>query len=111
MSLKKNTNRTTKEVFDTYTNDDFIFNKTEITVHLAKEYLGFPMVSRSLAKRILANIEKFKIVFLDFTEIKTIGQGFADEIFRVYKNKNPDIEIIPINTTEEVDFMIKRTKK
>lgn len=111
MRIDKNTNRTTKEVFDAYTNDDFIFNKTEITVHLAKEYLNFPMVSRSLAKRILSNIEKFKIVFLDFTDIKTIGQGFADEIFRVYKNKNPEIEIIPINTNEEIDFMIKRAKK
>lgn len=111
MRIDKNTNRTTKEVFDAYTNDDFIFNKTEITVHLAKEYLNFPMVSRSLAKRILSNIENFKIVFLDFTDIKTIGQGFADEIFRVYKNKNPEIEIIPINTNEEIDFMIKRAKK
>lgn len=111
MRIDKNTNRTTKEVFDNYTNDEYIFNKTEITVHLAKEYLNYPMVSRSLAKRILSNIEKFKVVFLDFTDIKTIGQGFADEIFRVYKNKNPDIEILPINTNDEIDFMIKRAKQ
>ena len=44
-------------------------------------------------------------------DIKTIGQGFADQIFRVYKNKNPDIQIIPINTNKEVDFMIKRSQK
>lgn len=85
--------------------------KTEITVHLAKEYLNFPMVSRSLAKRILSNIDKFKVVFLDFTDIQTIGQGFADEIFRVYKNKRPDIEIIPINTNDEIEFMINRTRQ
>lgn len=111
MRIDKNTDRTTKEVFDAYTNDEYIFNKTEITVHLAKEYLNFPMVSRSLAKRILSNIEKFKVIFLDFTDIKTIGQGFADEIFRVYKNKNPDIEILPINTNDEIDFMINRAKQ
>ena len=50
-----------------------IFNKTEITVHLAQEYLDFPMVSRSLARRILSNIDKFKVVFLDFANIETIG--------------------------------------
>ena len=71
-----------------------IFNKTEITVHLAQEYLDFPMVSRSLARRILSNIEKFKVVFLDFANIETIGQGFADEIFRVFKNKKDIIRLI-----------------
>ena len=85
-----------------------IFNKTEIIVHLAQEYLDFPMVSRSLARRILSNIDKFKVVFLDFANIETIGQGFADEIFRVFKNKHPEISIIPLNTNEEIDFMIKR---
>lgn len=111
MRIDKNTDRTAKDVFNTYTNDNYIFDKTEITVHLAKEYLNFPMVSRSLAKRILTNIEKFKIVFLDFTDIKNIGQGFADEIFRVYKNKRPDIEIVPINANEDIVFMINRAKR
>ena len=85
-----------------------IFNKTEIIVHLAQECLDFPMVSRSLARRILSNIDKFKVVFLDFANIETIGQGFADEIFRVFKNKHPEISVIPLNTNEEIDFMIKR---
>ena len=88
-----------------------IFNKTEITVHLAQEYLDFPMVSRSLARRILSNIEKFKIVFLDFNGVKTIGQAFADEIFRVFRNKHREITILPINMNEEVKFMIKRVDK
>ena len=66
------------------------------------------MVSRSLARRILSNIDKFKVVFLDFANIETIGQGFADEIFRVFKNKHPETSIIPINANEEIEFMIKR---
>ena len=32
-------------------------------------------------------------------------------IFRVYKNKNPDIQIIPTNTNPEIEFMIKRSQK
>ena len=105
------TERTTKEIFDEYTSDDFVFNKTKITVHLAKDYLGHDFVSRSLAKRILMNVEKFKIIVLDFENIDNIGQGFDDEVFRVFKNKNPDITIVPVNMNEEIGFMINRAMK
>ena len=105
------TERTTKEIFDEYNSDDFVFNKTKITVHLAKDYLGHDFVSRSLAKRILMNVEKFKIIVLDFENIDNIGQGFADEVFRVFKNKNPDITIVPVNMNEEIEFMINRAMK
>ncbi|EGQ72796.1 hypothetical protein HMPREF9094_2758 [Fusobacterium animalis ATCC 51191] len=100
-----------KKFFDEYTSDDFVFNKTKITVHLAKDYLGHDFVSRSLAKRILMNVEKFKIIVLDFENIDNIGQGFADEVFRVFKNKNPDITIVPVNMNEEIEFMINRAMK
>lgn len=109
--LNKNTEKTTKEIFDEYTSDDFVFNKTKITVHLAKDYLGHDFVSRSLAKRILMNVEKFKVIVLDFENIDNIGQGFADEVFRVFKNKNPDITIVPVNMNEEIEFMINRAMK
>ncbi|WP_338993194.1 DUF4325 domain-containing protein [Fusobacterium animalis] len=109
--LNKNTERTTKEIFDEYTSDDFVFNKTKITVHLAKDYLGHDFVSRSLAKRILMNVEKFKIIVLDFENIDNIGQGFADEVFRVFKNKNLGITIVPVNMNEEIEFMINRAMK
>ena len=105
------TERTTKEIFDEYTSDDFVFNKTKITVHLAKDYLGHDFVSRSLVKRILMNVEKFEIIVLDFENIDNIGQGFADEVFRVFKNKNPDITIVPVNMNEEIEFMINRAMK
>ena len=59
----------------------------------------------------MLNAEKFRIIFLDFTEVNTVGQAFADEIFRVYKNKKPDIQIIPININAEIDFMIKRSQR
>ena len=109
--LDKNTERTTFQVFQEYTDDNYVFDKTTITVYLAKEYMGESFMSRSQARRILLNAEKFRIIFLDFSEVDIIGQAFADEIFRVYKNKNPDIQIIPINANAEVDFMIKRSQR
>ena len=57
------------------------------------------------------NVEKFKIIVLDFENIDNIGQGFADEVSRVFKNKNPDITIVPVNMNEEIEFMINRAMK
>ena len=52
-------------------------------------------------------LEKFKTVTLDFQGIRTIGQGFADEIFRVWHRKHPQIRILPVHTSEAVRFMIR----
>ena len=65
---------------------------------------------RSQARRILYGLEKFKKIILDFRGIKAIGQGFADEIFRVWRNTHPDIDIISKNTIPDIEFMIKRVK-
>ena len=105
--IEKDTDREISEVFKEYTND-YIFDKTTITVHLAKEYMGQKFISRSEARRVLLNVDKFKTVVLDFSMVENIGQGFADEIFRVYADKNSNITILPINQNENVDFMIKR---
>lgn len=73
--------------------------------------VGGHLISRSIARRILSNIEKFKVIFLDFNRVKTIGQAFSDEIFRVFENKHKEITILPINVNEKVKFMIKRVDK
>lgn len=38
------------------------------------EYLGGHLISRSIARRILSNIEKFKVIFLDFNRVKTMDK-------------------------------------
>ncbi len=89
--------------------ETFAFDKTEIKVKL---YLfGTIYISRSQARRILSGLEKFKLVILDFDKVPTIGQAFADEVFRVFKESHPEIEIQSINMNPAVDFMIKRAIK
>ena len=66
------------------------------------------LISRSQAKRVVRNLEKFHTILLDFTGIETVGQGFADEIFRVYQNENPGMEILPTHANEDIQRMIKR---
>ena len=88
------------------------FDKTEILIELSK--LGHERyISRSQAKRILTGLEKFKRIVLDFRDIETVGQGFVDDVFRVFQEKYPRIQITYCNANENVTFMIKRglTKK
>ncbi|AWB35747.1 STAS-like domain-containing protein [Orrella marina] len=43
-----------------------------------------------------------------FDGVESIGQAFADEIFRVFQNEHPEVSISAQNTNPDVDFMIKR---
>ena len=100
------------DVFKKYTNigedSDYGFDKTEIRVRLY--IMGGVHISRSQARRVLSGLEKFKVVVMDYDKVPTVGQAFADEIYRVFKNKKPDIEIQDINMNEAVKFMVERAK-
>lgn len=89
---------------------EFAFNKTEIKVTLYASGDGVH-VSRSQARRILDGLDKFESIILDFDKVATIGQAFADEVFRVFKEKYPNIEIQPVNMNEAVRFMVERVGK
>lgn len=97
-----------KEIFNKYSDEDYSFNKTEVRIDLSKRKGTY--ISRSEAKRILFGLEKFKIVILNFKGIETVGQGFADEVFRVWQNKHPKIELVVENSNENIDFMINRAR-
>ena len=66
-------------------------------------------ISRSQARRIVLGLEKFKHVVLDFRHISTVGQGFVDEVFRVFQSKYPQIKIEYTNANDDVKFMIERS--
>jgi hypothetical protein len=104
--INSNSKNDLSRIFNQYSNDDYAFNKTKVTVKLYK--MGTEYVSRSQARRIITRLDKFKTIILDFKDVETVGQGFADEIFRVWKSRNHQIEIIPVNQNENIDFMIKR---
>ena len=108
LALSNNTNRTAKQVFDNFsTDDDYGFTKTVVPVRLT-QYGDDKLVSRSQAKRLLVRVEKFKIVLFDFDKVESVGQAFADEIFRVFQAQHPEIELIFENTCKQVHQMITR---
>lgn len=108
MKLANDSARTTKEVFVTFAApDEFTFDKTVVPVRLA-QYEGEKLVSRSQAKRLTMRFERFKTVMLDFAGVESIGQAFADEVFRVFAKAHPEIALIPFHMTPDVDHMIAR---
>lgn len=110
MALHNHTARTAKKVFDKFTSDDdYGFTKTIVPVKLMT-YGDDSLVSRSQAKRLLARFDRFKIVMLDFSGVASIGQAFADEVFRVFRNKHPEVELIPQHASTDVKRMISRAE-
>lgn len=106
MRINIETGKILREVFSRYENDNLAFDSTEVSVHLA-DWGESDFISRSQAKRILVGLEKFSIITLDFQKINEVGQGFVDEIFRVFRNRYPNIHVRFINANDNITFMIE----
>jgi len=111
MSLENDSNRDQRVIFDkfTATDDEFGFTKTVVPVRLARHGLE-KLISRSQAKRLMARVDRFKIVILDFSGVEVIGQAFADEIFRVFASHHPDIKVRAAFANKDIQKMIKRAR-
>lgn len=108
MKLANETARGVKEVFDEYAPLDKGFVKTLIPVGEMCP-LGDP-VARSQARRILLRLDEFQEIVFDFRNVTFMGQGFADEVFRVFQNAHPDIRITVVNANRDIQGMIAHVK-
>lgn len=109
--IKKDSNKHLNNLFYQYQAEpgSFSFDKTKVLVKLFKA--GSIYISRSQARRLMVNLDKYQNIVLDFEGIETVGQAFADEVFRVFAGKHPQIKIDPINMSEVVRFMVNRVQK
>jgi anti-sigma regulatory factor (Ser/Thr protein kinase) len=108
-SVSRRSKRDLTAIFREYSPEEFDweFQKTRVLVRLQlREY-----VSRSEAKRLLVGLEKFREIVLDFDQVKEIGQGFADQVFRVFAAQNPDIAIRIENARPVVNTMIRHVRQ
>lgn len=111
MGISTTSARTAKQVFDEYSSgpDEYAFAKTVVPVRLAQ--VGDEnLISRSQAKRLMQRVDRFRHVVLDFSDVTTIGQAFADEIFRVFVQAHPEVELVPVHAVPEVQQMIRRAE-
>lgn len=107
MTISKKSTKTPKEIMDKYTDKELGFSKTIVAVALSADP-NDPHVSRSQAKRLMLGLDKFRNIVLNFENVPSVGQAFVDEVFRVFKNEHPSIQIQYINANKDVEDMIKR---
>jgi len=106
--IDKTSTRTTSEIFNAFTDESYAFTKTQVHIDLHKG--GNGCISRSQARRVVNSLDPFHEVVLDFRDVDSIGQGFADEIFRVWQNSHSEIKIEVENASDNVMFMINHVK-
>ena len=107
MMIAQDSEQTTENVFAEFTNPNTLgFDKTIVPVKLSR-YGNENLISRSQAKRLMARLEKFKTVVLDFDNIENIGRAFADEIFRVFVNNHPGTLVLTINDNQTIQQLVK----
>ncbi|MBN1525940.1 MAG: DUF4325 domain-containing protein [Spirochaetales bacterium] len=107
-SINSKSDNNLADLFSRFTDESFHFNKTIVRVKLYEQEVEY--VSRSQARRILAGLDKFKTIELDFDNVATAGQAFADEIFRVWAHTHPEVTLVPKSANENIQFMINRAK-
>jgi anti-sigma regulatory factor (Ser/Thr protein kinase) len=110
LEMHNSDKQTLDEVFNRYSSGEEgvgIFSTTHVPISLAR-YPNEQLVSRSQARRVLARFNRFSEAILDFSDVSTIGQGFADEIFRVFSKAHPEIKLIPVKANPQVQAMIDR---
>jgi hypothetical protein len=108
LQVSLTTTVTPKSVFERYSHD-FEFDTSRVVVKLFER--GGEYVSRSEAKRIVAGLERFREVVLDFNRVESVGQGFADEIFRVWARAHPETKLVPDRMNDVVTFMVERARR
>ena len=105
VEVDSDTDRDLHQIFGEYT-EDFEFSKTRTVIRLFA--IGTEFVSRSQAKRLVNGLEAFREVVLDFKGVDLVGQGFADEVFRVWAREHPEVKLIPTDMNDAVAFMVER---
>lgn len=111
MQIATGSQRTARAVIDEYSSgpDDYAFARTVVPVRLAR--VGDEnLVSRSQARRVMQRVDRFRCVVLDFEDVSSIGQAFADEIFRVFANAHPEVELHAVHAVSDVQQMIRRAE-
>lgn len=106
LRTRKERTLTMKAVFDQHSIEEYAFDKGAVRVALSEH--GNEFVSRSEAKRLGVGLELYGQVELDFANVRAVGQGFVDELFRVWVREHPGTTFTYSNANEEVTFMIER---
>lgn len=96
-------------VFRAYTDPEALrFTRTRTTIKLSS--LGPTLISRSEARRVTQRLSDFTHATLDFSGVAVVGQGFCDEVFRVFARQHPEVTLEPVGMNDTIAFMVARAR-
>jgi hypothetical protein len=106
-AIDPSSHRSLQDVFGAHTDPESLrFTRSMVRIDLFKT--GDRFISRPEARRIGTGLERFGEVVLDFQGVREVGQGFVDELFRVWTRDHPNTRLIPINMSPVIEAMIRR---
>jgi anti-sigma regulatory factor (Ser/Thr protein kinase)/uncharacterized protein (DUF1330 family) len=72
---------------------------------------GNRFLSRSEAKKLLEGLGRFRHIVVDFKGVEAVGQGFVDEMFRVWTSRHPDTRLHPVNMVAPIAFIVEHGRR
>ncbi|MHB8244619.1 MAG: STAS-like domain-containing protein [Acidimicrobiales bacterium] len=104
--IDADTTKTELEVFRAFSAPDRPgIQRSRVRVALFEH--GTDFVSRTEAELWPAELEAFGEVEVDFTGVGQVGQGFVDELFRVWQAAHPETRLLPTNTNPAIDALLR----
>jgi anti-sigma regulatory factor (Ser/Thr protein kinase) len=87
----------------------FELSRRRVVVKLFES--GNRFLSRSEARKLLAGLGRFRNVVVDFRGVDAVGQGFVDEMFRVWPSRHHDTRLHPVNMVPPIAFLVEHGRK
>jgi len=102
------TNTSLESVF-AQSSEAFELSRRRVVVKLFET--GNRFLSRSEAKKLLTGLGRFRNVVVDFRGVAAVGQGFVDEMFRVWPSRHPTTRLHPVNMVPPIAFLVEHGRK
>ena len=101
------TERSLDDVLRRYSVDGhgYGFDRTVVPLKLITQETN-GLESRAQARRVVSRLAQFRRVELDFEGLADVGHAFTDELFRVFGNQHPELELIPVNMAPRVAALV-----
>ncbi|MED5620479.1 STAS-like domain-containing protein [Ideonella sp. BN130291] len=107
LAIALDTRRTLDSVLDAWSCDGsgVAFDRTSVSLRLLAGS-NIALDSRAQARRVVARLQQFRRAEVDFDGVHDIGHGFADELFRVFAQSHPGVQIVPTNMSGRVAALV-----